>query len=298
MRAWPSLLFLAAVVLGFPPVSAQTEGPALDLAPPSTADGGPVALDPDSTALLAGWTYRFPTAASAAATFGGQDVVLTWSLSCAPEGLRLVGDATTIIPFVPGQTEYAGVATLAATASQEAPGVVPLACILVAHASAATPVLEVEGQAAFSPSVTFRGQIHAEVATASKQAGPQKQIPYGLEITNTGNARTQVTFELVERPDRSKWNALLPEVVLLDPGQSLMAVFTVATPFNQGYNNDDGRYLIRLQPAAAEDPEQVGPTVDVEVHAKVNGWYIPGLSPLALVGILGVAALALRRRWT
>jgi hypothetical protein len=134
-----------------------------------------------------------------------------------------------------------------------------------------------------------------------KQAGPQKQVPFELEVTNFGNARTQYLFEITNSPG-GKWNALPPEVMLLDSPNSGQgtptntATFTVATPFKNGWNNAEGAYTITIKPSAADDPEKVGNPLTANVLVRVRGVYVPGVEPFVMVAAVLGAALVLRAR--
>jgi hypothetical protein len=298
MPAMRLLLALASASLFVAvPASAQAETvpPKLLLDEVATADRGPIALAPGLSALVVPWTYRFDNAAAAPAAFGDGNVTLSWTLACEASGVRLVDPPVTSIAFVPNQAEFHGVASLPITAAADTPGQVPLDCQLDGHASSATPTMEADASAAFRPEAAFRGEIRVAVPDASKRSGPQKQIGYEVEVENLGNSITSVLFEVLEG-NHGKWIALLPDPLVLRPGETDSVSFVVATPYHTGYVSDATDYRVRAVPVSYQDKTFLGPPQEVEFHAIAQGWYVPGVSPLMLLGILAFAALVARKR--
>lgn len=291
------LLALAMASLLLPAASAQVERlpPQLTLDEVATADRGPIPLEPALTALVVPWIYRFDNALAAPAAFGNGNVTLRWSLDCGDSGVRLVDPPVTLLAFVPNQAEYQGTATLPVTAAIDTPGQVPLACALDAHASAAVPSMETNASAAFQPEAAFRGEIRVAAPEPSKKTGPQKQMGYQIEVENLGNSVTHVRFEVLEG-NRGKWQALLPDPLVLDPGDTGTVNFVVATPYGNGYVSDATDFRVRVVPVSAQDKTLTGPAHEVEFHAVAQGWYVPGPSPFLVLGVLVLAALALRQR--
>jgi hypothetical protein len=153
----------------------------------------------------------------------------------------------------------------------------------------------------FQVTADYYSLSQVQLASKLKQSGPQKQVPFEMTITNFGNARTQYTFELGAQPG-GKWNALIPEVLLLDSPNSGQgsptntAVFTVATPFKNGWNNEEGAYQIVIKPSAADDSSKTGNPLTANMLVRVRGVYVPGLEPFVLLGAILGSALLLRLR--
>ncbi|HJQ93104.1 MAG TPA: hypothetical protein VJ874_02335 [Candidatus Thermoplasmatota archaeon] len=293
MRA---VLPLALAVLLAAPATAQepTVPPALEITAASTSDGGPIGLDPAASTLSVAWVYRFSNPASEAATFGDGDVTLAWSLDCGTSGVRLVDPPVTSIPYVPNQGEYRGDATLPVTASPDTPGQVALSCTVEAQASAATEPMTASGSLQFGPMAAFRGEIRVSTPEATKDAGPQKMIRYEVEVENFGNAPIMVIFEPVGAPS-GKWQELMPDPLLLGLEETGTVLLNVATPFHNGYVSDDADIVLRATPVYQFDSQLTGPSKEIGFHATAHGWYVPGPSPLLVLAVLALAALAGRR---
>lgn len=284
---------LLGVLVAAPPATAQVD-PVGTLVLDLPIEGPPrIAIEPAATPWQVPWRFTFSSAASAsAAAVGG--AAIAWTLGACDAGIGLRAEPTPI-PVEPGTTDYRGVAEIGFTAKPGTRGMVPLPCELTGTvAGAQDSIPPATDTKPFAPVVDFVGGIEVQVVDDRKESGPQKQIPYEIEVTNIGNARTQVTFELADEPS-GKWQSILPEVVVLEPGTTLTAIFTVATPFGNGYNSDRGHYAIRLLPAAADDPTLTADPIEVELRASAQGWYVPGPSPLMLLAGLALAALAVRR---
>jgi hypothetical protein len=283
-------LFLPALALALFVPAAAAQAPAIDVRPP--LDAPLVAVEPGWTEVPVAWTVTFRDAFEASAALADGRATLAWTLSCGEHALRLE-NATTPVPLDPGAPDSSGVARLRLQAAPGTLGMEPLPCTLTAdfRSTAATGRQET----AFAPVVQFVDGLEVAVPSAVKVAGPQRQVPYALEVTNTGNSLLQVAFELVERP-AGRWNAILPETLLVEPGATGTAIFTVATPYGTGYNHAEGSFLVRVLPAAALDPSVAGEPQEVALLATSKGWYVPGPGPALVLAGLAAAAALLRRR--
>jgi hypothetical protein len=285
-----------ALFLAFPAQAQGTgAGPELVLAPPSMLDGAPIPLDPDVGELLAPWTFTLKSPADAAAVFGGTNVTLSWSLACTQGTVNLVGLAQTVIPFEAGKSDYKGMAQLQVSAAREAPGEQPLGCTLTAGSSATVDAMEAEASILFDPVAAFRGEILLDSALPSKKAGPDKQVPFLVEVQNLGNARTIVHFALAEAP-AGKWDVLLPDMLVLEAGQTDTVVVTVSTAYRTGYVHEGRDLVLTATPSSAYDAQVVGPSQQVTLVATAQGWYVPGPSPMVVLAILAFAAVVARSR--
>ncbi len=144
----------------------------------------------------------------------------------------------------------------------------------------------------------YFGVIEAKsVGNKLQQGGPQKQIPFALEVKNFGNGETKVRFQVVERPGNERWQALPPDQMILDQKDGANAngqtTFTVSTPYKNGWNNEEGAFLLRLIPEYNFDSEKKGGEVDIQLLARVRGVYVPSLEPMVMVGaVIGSAMMA------
>lgn len=292
MRPLP-VLALSVVLLVPPGALAQDQAePVLDVGAPFFGEGLAIPVAPNDGLWQVPWSLTYANAVVAAQS--ASQVSISWSLAC-DQDIRLLDPALTMVQYAAGEASYAGVAELRVTAAVTAQGDVPVPCTLTGTAADANGVTQANNSEEFEAMVEFKGSIAALVPSSMRQAGPQKQIPYPIEITNTGNSRTKVVFELVDSPE-GKWNALTPEQVVLDPGQTLVAVFTVATPFANGYNNGDGSFVVRATPTSVLDPNVQADPVEIPFQAQVKGWYVPGPSMALLAFALAGLAAVVRRR--
>lgn len=219
-------------------------------------------------------------------------------------GVVITGPAQVLVPIQTGaQSTFPGKGTYQLTIPRTAPGLQSIPCILKAKAqqvNAGIPASP-EAQSPFTVTADYYSVNQVKLASKLKQSGPQKQVPFEMEVTNFGNARTQYTFELGASPS-GKWNAILPEVLLLDSPNSGQgsptntAIFTVATPFKNGWNNLEGAYQIVVKPASADDPSKTGNPLTANMLVRVRGVYVPGLEPMVLLGAVLGSALLLRLR--
>src|SRR5688572_26481756 len=68
----------------------------------------------------------------------------------------------------------------------------------------------------FTVTASYYGLIQSKVTGQIKKTGPQKEISFPITLDNYGNARTRVQFEILERPGGKKWQAVVPDDVILD----------------------------------------------------------------------------------
>jgi hypothetical protein len=252
-----------------------------------------VAVEPGWSTAPVGWTVWFMNAAVAEAALADGKATLTWSLDCGADDLRL-GNATTPVPPQPGETAVSGVAVLGVQAAAGTRGMEALHCTLgVRFSDSAGKTTAEVRDALFERTVDFVDGLSV-AEPQPRMAGPQKQIPFAIDLSNGGNSRTRVDFAM-DQPG-GMWNAILPETVVLEPGGAATAVFVVLTPFRDGYNSEGATFALRVLPAAEADPGVQGEPRTVEVQARTEGWYVPGPSPLLALAALAGAASVLRRR--
>lgn len=285
------LLLLSVSSLVLPQAVAQAGGPVVEAGP--WTDPPRIAVEPGWTPVPTPWTVTFSSPAAASAALADGKASITWGLACEGHELRLQ-NATAPVPFEPGQPRVSGVAVLGLQAAAGTLGMEPLRCALTAAFSDTAGSFAAEASVPVLPVVDFVDALSIAAPTP-RMAGPQKVIYYPLELSNDGNSRTRVTFELGDSPG-GMWNAIVPEPVVLGPGAAATATFAVATPFHQGYNSGSATFILRALPSADSDAAVTGAPQDVEVHASTKGWYAPGPSPLLALAVLAGAALVLRRK--
>ena len=215
----------------------------------------------------------------------------------------IVGGATqTVVTLAPGGANAPGTANFQLSVPRTAPGLAPISCNVKIDSPGTNTVGAAPSQTVgFVVTAGYYSANQVKLSTKLKQSGPQKQVPFEMEITNFGNARTQYTFELANKPT-GKWNAILPEVLLVDSANSgagaskTTTTFTVATPFKNGWNNIEGAYQLTIKPSAVDDPSQTGNPMTANMLVRVRGVYVPGLEPAVMLAAMLGSALVLRLR--
>lgn len=283
---------MVLAILAAPAAQAQEPlQPELDVSAGTLRGEAEDGIAPMSVGELAiPWTLAFPTAATAATELA-QDAAITWAVSCnAPIGV--VAPPTVVEPS-PGTASYSGEAVITLDPEDGTPGVVDITCDITGHFTGATT--EASDAVQSTVRVLFDGDVAFVVQDAQRKSGPQKMIRYPIEVTNNGNARALVSWELLEGP-KGRWNVLLPEQVIVLPGETLTAIVAVATPYENGYVSDEADFVLRAQTSSPEDPDQAGPSADLALRAKAEGWYVPGPAPVLVIAALAAAAAIARRR--
>lgn len=186
----------------------------------------------------------------------------------------------------------------------DAPGLETLKCDFSLKAAAGANPSTAPESNVLAMSVTAKGTyiplIQANVANGKlKTTGPQKEVPYQLELTNFGNAKTVINFRIADEPSGGNWEALAPEAITLNTEQSGLGnrqtiPFLVSTTYKNGWNNAVGGYTLELTPIAFNDPEQKGTPTTVNVLARVRGVYVPGVEPFVMLAAIVGAALVTR----
>lgn len=129
---------------------------------------------------------------------------------------------------------------------------------------------------------------------------PQQPANFPLTITNLGNANTRINFEVLEKA--ANLQVPPPNSVILQSKQAggqtnaQQITLTIQTPYKNGYLNVVGVVTYKLTSHYALDPKKKGPDENVAVVVTTKGFYVPGPELFGVIGILGVAALFLRRR--
>lgn len=294
----------AAALMLLPSVAAQNPAgaPSIQVSKvgvPTT----PIKPQIENPSFTVEFTYNLPNAAFSAGSVVTSNVNVNLVFQCQ-SGVTITGASAVIVPITPGQASAQGRASYQVTIPRTAPGLQAIPCVLrisAAAPNAGTPAVP-EQQVPFTVTADYYSVNQVKLASKLKQSGPQKQVPFEMEVTNFGNARTQYIFEIGAEPSKGKWNAILPEVLLLDSPNSGQgsptntAVFTVATPFKNGWNNEEGAYQIIIKPASADDPSKVGNPLSANMLVRVRGVYVPGVEPFVMLGAILGTALLLRLR--
>lgn len=302
---------LALTVLALiPPADAQGTGqfpPEFTLGTPTLSPAGAIKPDIGTAQVSIPWTYSFSSAGTNLGSTSKPSSIIVWQQpTCDRAGVLITGTLaeTIILPAAP-ETSTTGTSKFNVEVTQEAPGETAITCTFQARVAAVVGTTVGEssiGQTVLTVRADFLGLISVNVPQTIKQAGPQKQIRYDLEITNLGNARSDIIFTLSEGATEGGWNPLPPPKITLEStqqgGQNTVqtVAFTVATPFKNGWNNKETSMILTVTPQSTKDVESAGASVDIPVLARVRGVYVPTLEPLMMLGAVFGAVAVLRRR--
>lgn len=221
-----------------------------------------------------------------------------------PAYVVITGPASITMTVTPGQeTAFTETGSFNVAVKRTAPGLEQIPCTVKATANALGQ-LESSSSAdtRFSVSADYYSLLQATVSKQLQQSGPYKNVPFQMDITNFGNARTQINFELVTEPKGGKWNVILPtQMILESPNTGLtptqgQATMTVSTTYKNGWNNEQGSYTININSVAADDVSKPGNELQTNFLVRVRGVYVPSLEPVLMLGALIGSAMILRLR--
>lgn len=262
--------------------------------------------------IVVRWTYTFKEQTTTAPTVVTTSTTIKFTPApvCAAPGLIITGPPSVSVTFSgaganAGKLTYTDIVTFSVVATQEAPGETPTECTFAATADAVNSQIIATEAAPVKATVVvaYYGLVSSNVPTTIDEAGPQKQITYSIELTNNGNARSNVNFNVVDTHSADGWNPIAPNQILLESkNQGGTATtknvnFLVSTPYKNGWNNKETTFVLKIQPVSTNNPELKGSEIQVNVLARVRGIYVPGPEPALLgLAIIGTAFLLRLRK--
>lgn len=231
-------------------------------------------------------------------------VPITYTVTKQPAWATvLVSPATDVIPVptTPGPT-FSGSRpfTVIVTASENAPAFTADQVEITATTTPGAGGKAASGKNAVPIVAGYFSIIDVQLAETIKVERPQTPVVFPVKVTNLGNANTKVTFAVQDKTENLQ--VPIPNPVTLQSRQaggqqiSTDVPLTIQTPYKNGYMNEVGLVNYKLTSAYALDPKIKGDESSVSVIVTTRGFYVPGPSPLLLVGLLGVAAVLLRRK--
>lgn len=147
--------------------------------------------------------------------------------------------------------------------------------------------------------MAWQDRFTATQEETHKRGGPQKQLEYGITITNHGNAPTMFRFELVGTP-QTQGHVVVPNELFLgsaamgDAKTTATTMIVYSTPFENGKNHANESFTIRVVPESTKDAELEGEGHELTFTAETRGVYVP--SPFMLLPLALLAAAAWVRR--
>jgi len=297
-----SMMVLTALVSFVPSATAQTTpAPVLAI---ENLKGPSTAIKPEVSTGSLTFTLRYTIQNQIQPAVGvvATTAVVTITTTCSNPNVFVQGPNTALITVDPKSTtpSYTANVAFSITVNRQAPGLQLLQCTVGAKAAALQGTAVPESNTAsqnFQVTADYFPYISAKVTSYTLDNGPQKPIPFDIVVDNFGNAQTQVTFALANKP-ADKWNnIILPPPLTLDSPNSGgaktedHATLTVNTPYKNGWNNEEQAYSLTLTPIAALDNTKQGTPITVSMFARSRGIYLPGPEPVLVIAVLAGAVL-------
>lgn len=301
-RAVPLIVLplLAAALVGMPTATAQAP-----VQPHFTvtveASAAPIVPGTGSGLVRATFTLDCQTALR---SNGGGPAVIVVVASVAEPNVPVNGPGTVLLSSsacMSGAPTASVVAQYNVTASRLAPGLQPLKGEINATLQRGGPAeSEAHAQAPFVVTVDYFPYIQAKLRQSDVAVAPGKAAAFEVDVSNFGNAQTQVTFALAaEAP--SGWQVTLPPALTLDSPNNGGAksngtvTVTVVGSGDGPWTNKELPIELVLTPVAALDASKAGHPISVSFWARSQGTPGPEVAPLLITVVLS-AALAARRR--
>jgi hypothetical protein len=285
------------------PAAASGQGPT----EASFTIGDPVlegTLHPDRGAVnvTLPWTYNDPsgTPAMGAGT-------LVWDPpACAGDdgGLVVRGVRSQALPaYGPGSTTVTGTSAFTVSATQAAPGEVPLRCTFAGEVMPSGPSATAGNRrdaVEITLVVAYLGLITVEsLNEVILEGAPGGRLEYAFRIGNFGNARSTVTAEVVGEVPRG-WAVQVPPPTDVERGGEATVAVQVTAPGGIGWVNGASGFSIRLTSSSA-GTGAAGNSVEPSVVARVRGCgadyclLMPGLVAAAIVLLVTVVRRKVRQ---
>lgn len=204
----------------------------------------------------------------------------------------------------PGENNAKGSAdfTVLVSASQEAPAFQETEVKIQAKLQGSTFIPTATQSATASVRAAYFSILDVAVPETIKVERPQTPVSFPITITNFGNGPTKVNFELLAPPgEGDKMQIVPPQAITLESRQTggsaitKDAILQVQTPYKNGYLNEPRSVTVKLASHYATNTQLAGAADQVTVLVTTKGFYVPGPSPILVVGLLGLAALVVRK---
>lgn len=297
-----ALLFALAVLA--PNATAQLNKPSFTINS-VTINKSPLAPDIETGTVTVTSIYSFTQIATNVGGVTTPTVQLKWTQpTCDKAGTLIAGSLNQAVPLdnTGQKTSYTITSTFILSISQAAPGETDILCTFKGKVSAVvgTQIPETdEASANLLVKARYLGLLSASVGTTIQEGGPQKEIRYEIELTNLGNALTNVNFAL-KTTAPAGWSPVPPTPIIMQSQQqggtefNTKVAFLIQTPHKNGWNNDETTFQLEITPSSTKDPTLQGNPIAVNVLARVRGIYVPGPEPILMLGALLGAVMVSR----
>lgn len=295
-------MMVASVALTFVPTAAAQNSLAVTMVlPPPTESVKP---------LQSPINFVGTTTISGSQDLAGTNVIgftLAYTVAKQPSWASVtVSPTSDIITIAPGATPSFSQSksfTVTVTATQDAPAFQPdtIDISVTVTPSQGTGGPGAKTAKASAPvQASFFSILDVQLSEAIKVERPQTPVVFPLKVTNFGNANTKVTFDVTDKTENL--NTPVPIPVTLQSKQaggnliSSDVPLTVQTPYKNGYLNEVGVVTYKITSAYALDSKLKGDETVVSVVVTTKGFYVPGVEIPLVIGLIGLAAVLLRRR--
>lgn len=142
---------------------------------------------------------------------------------------------------------------------------------------------------------------NVNMETTIQQVGPQEAARYEIVIDNFSNGDTWFEFH-VQEPLPNGFRVAEPEPILLASeatggSQTTGTVtFPVYTPANTPYTNEVGSIQVNITSSYDGPPEATGQNSELSTITQARGVHVPGLAPIAVIGVLVLSCLTFAHR--
>jgi len=129
--------------------------------------------------------------------------------------------------------------------------------------------------------------------TNNKIIGPMDTAEFPIDISNLGNARTKVFFEIDYDSLPDGWSAIINDNIVLETGsESTGRVYlTVRPPKGFGYHDDDAIIRVKITPKYADDTSIQGESEYLTVSVESRGLSIIGIEIVLAIVLLIVLVI-------
>lgn len=188
--------------------------------------------------------------------------------------------------------------TLILTTTADAPAFTPTAIQVMASLDNGTANRTVSGEVVLE--ADYFAILDVQLNKSIEEASPLSVATFNLVLSNLGNGRTRVTFEVLNVSEG--FAAPPPASIILQSRQqggnetSTTVPFRVQTPGGFGYHNEVGTASLRITATSLERAGTDDDVSTVSVIVKAVGLDVPAPSLVPTLGALVVALVILARR--
>jgi len=139
--------------------------------------------------------------------------------------------------------------------------------------------------------------IQVTVGDPVRQVGPRTAVNFPVTIKNLGNYEAIVTGVIQNAPE--DWAPLIsPTDVIVKAGQEEKVTFSVVTPYNFGWHDEQRTFTIVFTPERSPPttPPTTGTPHSVQVRINSVGFSAPGFEPILLFVALTIVVVILKKR--